>query len=78
MAVITKKIAQEHLSLWLEAEAAIATGQSYQIGSRSLTRANLTEVRKTIDYWASKVAAAENLEAAGGRNAVYRMVYRDL
>ncbi len=78
MAAITKQVAQQHLDIWLEAEAAIATGQSYQIGSRQLTRANLTEVRKTIDYWSEKVQAAENMEQARGRNRAYRFVPRDL
>ena len=49
MAGITKKEAQRHLDIWLEAEAQIATGQSYQIGSRMLTRADLASVRKQID-----------------------------
>lgn len=78
MAGITKQVAQEHLDVWLEAEAAIATGQSYQIGSRTLTRANLDEVRKTITFWNNKVVAAENAEGGKGRNRGYHIVVRDL
>ena len=78
MPVIAKETAQKHLDAWLEAEMVIATGQSYQIGSRALTRANLTEVRNAIEYWAGKVQAAENAEKNKGRNPAYRAVYRDL
>lgn len=31
MPVISKETAQRHLDMWLEAEAAVSTGQSYQI-----------------------------------------------
>ena len=50
MSAITLEIAKEHLDIWLEAEKAVALGQSYTIGSRSLTRANLSEIRKSIQY----------------------------
>lgn len=78
MAGITKKEAQRHLDIWLEAEAKIATGQSYQIGSRMLTRADLASVRKQIDYWNNKVMQAEAVEENHGRNRTYHFVYRDM
>ena len=38
------------LELYYEAERQILSGaQSYAIGNRNLTRANLAEIRKTID-----------------------------
>ena len=45
MAVFTKEMCQKKLNTWLAAEEAIATGQSYQIGSRKLTRADLSMLR---------------------------------
>lgn len=78
MAGISKETAQKHLDAWLEAEMVITTGQSYTIGSRSLTRANLTEIRNAIEYWSGKVQAIENAEKSGGRNRVRRVVPRDL
>lgn len=78
MAAITLKTAKRHLDAWLEAEMACATSQSYTIGSRSLTRANLAEIRETIRYWQGMVTKLENQEAHGGRNGVYRVVPRDL
>lgn len=78
MAGITIEIAKEHLDIWLEAEIIVATGQSYTIGSRTLTRANLNEIRKTIDYWENKVSAIEKSNKNNGRNRILRVVPRDL
>lgn len=78
MAGITIEIARKHLDIWLEAEATVATGQSYSIGSRSLTRANLSEIRNTITYWNNKVAELENASNNKGRNRIIRVVPRDL
>lgn len=72
------EIAQKHLDAWLEAELEVTTHQSYTIGSRSLTKANLSEIRKQIEYWTSEVAKLENIEKRGGRNRIYRVVPRDL
>lgn len=41
--------AQERLLLYYEAERRVLVGQSYTIGDRQLTRANLSEIRKAID-----------------------------
>lgn len=78
MAGITIETAKKHLDMWLDAEAAVATGQSYSIGSRSLTRANLSEIRNTITYWNNKVAELENASKNKGRNRIIRVVPRDL
>ena len=78
MGGITLETAQKHLDAWLEAELTVTTGQSYTIGSRVLTRANLTEIRNAIDYWNKKAIALENAKKAGGRNRVRRVVPRDL
>lgn len=40
----------ELLVLFRNALAAVATGQEYRIGDRTLTRANLKEIRETIDW----------------------------
>lgn len=61
MAGITLAVAEAKLELWLVAETALASSQSYEIdtgtGRRQLTRVDLSEVRKTIDYWQGKVNA---------------------
>lgn len=73
-----KEIAIEHHKEWLKAELEVTTHQSYTIGSRSLTRANLSEIRKQIEYWEKQIDKYENIIKSGGRNRVYRVVPRDL
>lgn len=78
MALYSKELCEKRVKLWLKAEEAVATGQSYQIGSRRLTRADLPSVRQELEYWAGKLQEAENEKKSGGRNRVYRFVPRDL
>ncbi len=54
----------------MKAEEAIATGQSYQIGSRMLTRADLKQVREEMEYWAGKLAEASAEEKHGDGTGV--------
>ncbi len=72
------EIARHHLNAWLEAELEVTTHQSYKIGSRSLTRADLAQIREQIKFWQNRVAQLENAAKRGGRNRVLRAVPRDL
>ena len=68
--------AKKHLEAWLQAELAISTGQSYQIGTKRITRADLSEVREQIKFWRNEV---ERLSAGiNGPRRVFRVVPRDL
>ena len=78
MAIYSIEFCKKRLGMWLDAEAAITTGQRYQIDDRSLTRADLYDVRKQIEFWEGKLAAAEAEEQCGGRNRVFRAVIRDV
>ena len=78
MAAITLETAKRHLDMWLEAETQVAINQSYTIGGKSFTRANLSEIRKQVEYWSNKVAELQNIAKKKGRNKVYRIVPRDL
>lgn len=78
MSAITLEQAKEHLNLWLEAEKVVATGQSYAIGTRSLTRANLFQIREEIKMWEKKVEGLESIELRKGKRRVMRVVPRDL
>lgn len=78
MAVFSKELCERKLRIWLAAEDAIATGQRYQIEDRSLTRADLYDVRKEIEFWANQLAICENEEKSGGSNRIYRFVPRDV
>lgn len=48
---------KSRLAQYVEAESRILEGQSYSIGSRSLSRANLAEVRSAIKELEGKVNA---------------------
>lgn len=78
MAAITLETAKRHLDMWLEAETQVAINQSYSIGGKSFTRANLSEIRNQVKYWSDKVEKLQNIAKNRGRNRVYRIVPRDL
>ena len=72
---VTIEEARANLNIWLEAEKAVATGQSYKIGGRSLTRANLSDITKRIAFWRNEL---DKLETGAGRGArALRAVPRD-
>jgi len=63
MAGITLTQAQAHLDSWLAADTAVAQGQSYAIGIRTLTRAQAREIRENIEHWDRQV---KRLTRGGG------------
>lgn len=75
---ISLEVAKQHLNAWLEAELAVTTGQSYQMGSRRLDRANLQQIREQIKYWENKVNQLELMNRKRGKVRVMRAVPRDL
>ena len=50
MSIWTEKELQEQIALWKMAYSKASTGQSYTIGSRTLTRYDLSEIRKQLEY----------------------------
>ena len=48
MSIISKEIAKQHLEMWIKAEKAVSTGQSYQIEQMQLTRASLKQIRESM------------------------------
>ena len=63
---------KKRLEMYYQAEEAILGGaQSYSLGSRSLTRANLAEIRKTIDELEDEI---EQLEAVVSRRSPRRAI----
>jgi hypothetical protein len=61
-----KEYVKRRLTLYLEAEEMILRGQSYKIGNRSLTRADLAAVQSEI----------RKLETAVENNGVTRRTFR--
>lgn len=66
------RLQNERLKLYLEAEKAVLSGQSYTIGNRTLTRANLATIRKVIDDLLADGATLDEDErvSAGSRKRV--------
>ena len=58
----------KRLAMYLEAEKRVMPGQSYTIGNRSLTRANLAEIRKAIDDLLAAGATLEGEIITGSRS----------
>ncbi|KMT22998.1 DUF6148 family protein [Clostridium cylindrosporum] len=77
MGAWTLEVARNHLNAWLEAEIAVSTGQSYQIGSRQLQRANLGQIKEQIRFWKNEVEKLERKSRRGGTNRVMGVIPRD-
>lgn len=65
---------EKRLDAYYNAEMAVLTGQSYQLGTKKLTRADLAEIRAAIDSLETELSNIEN----GGKRKVFRVVPRDL
>lgn len=74
MAAWTLEEARQNLKTWLDAEMAVATGQEYTIGGRTLKRANLGLVASRVSFWKKEV---EKLEAGVRGARVIGVVPRD-
>lgn len=70
---------KSRLDLYLKAEAAILEGaQSYTIGSRHLTRADLAEIRKMISTLEDGIDELESQVSGGSRRKCIRVIPRDV
>ena len=69
---------KDRLEAYYTAELAILGGaQSYAIGGRNLTRANLAEVRQMIEYLINRIEMEEARVNGKGRNKVLGAIPRD-
>lgn len=65
--------------MYYQAEEAILSGaQSYSMGSRNLTRANLAEVRSRIEYLIKQIEVEEARAKGKGKMRVMGGVPRDI
>lgn len=60
------KLQNERLKKYIEAEEAILSGQSYTIGNRTLTRANLATVERVIQELIAAGATVDDGESESG------------
>jgi hypothetical protein len=56
---LTRAQCQSQLDAWLAASLACAQNQSYEIGTRKLTRADAAEIQSMIKYWQTELIKAE-------------------
>ena len=69
---------KKRLELYIQAEEAILSGaQHYQIGTRSLTRADLHEIRMMIDKLIENVKQEEAVEKGKSRMKTVGVIPRD-
>ena len=68
MAGITLAQAETQLNLYLAAEVAVLSGQSYEIAGRKLTRAGLDEIQAGISTWNSRVKQLSLSATGRGRS----------
>ena len=78
MAMSLLERTRSRLEAYYTAEIAILAGQSYTLGSRTLTRANLMWVRLQIKDLENQVAELESQAAGKGRRRTFRVIPRDL
>jgi hypothetical protein len=67
MAGITLAQAEAQLAAYLAAETAVLAGQSYTIGGRSLTRADLEAIQAGITLWNNRCLTLGASAAGRGR-----------
>ena len=70
-----KQMNTERLWNYYAAERAVLSGQSYTVGNRTLTRANLAEIRAAIDDLLSAGASLDDSEIKTRRSM--RVVFHD-
>jgi hypothetical protein len=70
--------AKERLNAYYEAELKVLAGQEYRMGTRTLTRANLAEIRRGIGNLEGLVAELEAQAAGKGRRKVIGIIPRDI
>ncbi len=54
-----KQELEQKIAVWKAAFEACAVGQSYDVGDRKLTNADLPEIRKTLNYLRRELAEFE-------------------
>jgi len=69
---------QERLNAYYDAELAVLSGQSYRIGSREMTRADLGVIRQTISDLENQIDELQSIKDGRERRAAFRIIPRDL
>jgi len=76
MAGMTLAQAQQHFDLWMAADLAVASGQSYEIHGRKLTRADAALIAQNIQTWEAWLVRLSRSSGQGGSMRVRQVVPR--
>ena len=72
------QLAKDRLAAYYQAEMAVLTGQEYTIGSRSLKRADLAQIRSAIKELEGHVQMLEAQASGSTASRARRIVLRDI
>ncbi len=78
MAADRLQLAKDRLIAYQEAESAVLTGQEYRLGSRTLRRADLKEIRSAISALERQVQQLEAQVNGTTSSRARRVVLRDI
>lgn len=78
MAADRLQLAKDRLTAYYAAEMAVLTGQEYRIGSRTLRRADLEQIRSAINELMKLVQQLEAQASGSTANRARRVVLRDI
>ncbi|GAB7512065.1 hypothetical protein Bwad006_08800 [Bilophila wadsworthia] len=73
MAIFTKAEKARQIALWQEALEKVSRGQEYTMGTRRLRRADLPEIRSTLD-WLDGQSTVEDVRSGQGLPRFLQMV----
>jgi len=62
---------------WLEAEKAVMAGQSYSIDGKTVTKANLSDIRNSVKHWESQISLLRRKAKGKGRARLTNVVPMD-
>lgn len=71
------KITEERLAAYYEAEIKVLSGQEYRIGTRSLKRADLNQIKASIKELEIQVSKLKRMKSGGGSLNIQRPTLRD-
>jgi hypothetical protein len=67
MPVFPVELCRQMVAEYSSALSAVLKSQSYSIGGRVMTKANLAEIQKGLDLWCKRRDAAESGTSSNGR-----------
>ncbi len=73
MAIFTKAEKARQIALWQEVLEKVSRGQEYTMGTRRLRRADLPEIRSTLD-WLDGQSTVEDVRSGQGLPRFLQMV----